>query len=326
MKLPLISIIIVNWNGGKWLKKCMDSLIHQTYIHYEIIFVDNASTDDSVKFIKNNYPSVKIIDSNVNLGFSGGNNLGIKKAKGEYILLLNNDTWVRNDFLGNLFNDFIKSECDIMGPIEGNYYTQGSQNYSIQLDPLGHFIYLYGSKARKEDFYLSGVCLLFRKSFYKETRGLDDNYFMYAEDCDWFWRLHLLNKKICKNNNVVVYHKSAGNYEGKIKYLSFLWRNENTLQMLIKNYSLYNLIWVLPFYILQNIIEITFFLLILKPKISFSYVEGWLFNLKNIRKTLRNRRWVQENRRVSDFEIMKKMFLGPAKLYHIISFVKATND
>ena len=88
MSEKLISIIIVNWNGKKWLRKCLDSLTKQTYKNYEIIFVDNASYDGSVKFIKENYPFAKIIVNSKNLGFAGGNNIGFRMSKGEFILLL----------------------------------------------------------------------------------------------------------------------------------------------------------------------------------------------------------------------------------------------
>ena len=95
----LVSVIIVNWNGRKWLEKCLDSLRVQTYKNFEVIFVDNASTDDSVDFVEKNYPEVVILKSDRNLGFAGGNNLGIDNSKGEFILFLNNDTWVKEDFL-----------------------------------------------------------------------------------------------------------------------------------------------------------------------------------------------------------------------------------
>jgi hypothetical protein len=87
-----VSVIIVNYNGKKWLKKCFDSLIHQTYKEFEIIFVDNNSSDDSIEFLEKNYQDsrIRVIESGANLGFSGGNNLGIKESRGEYILLLNN--------------------------------------------------------------------------------------------------------------------------------------------------------------------------------------------------------------------------------------------
>lgn len=320
----LISIIILNYNGRKWLKKLFDSLFSQTYKNFEIIFVDNASNDDSIEFIKDNYNDykIKIIKSKKNLGFSGGNNLGIENSKGDYILLINNDTWVENDFLEKIINFYKNNNFDIIGPIEANYYTKKSDIYSIYLDLFGHFIYKKDGIGGSSGFYLSGVCLFFAKDFYYETEGLDDNFFMYGEDWDWFWRLHLLNKKIFQINNLKVYHVGAGSTGSGIKYLSFLWRNQNALQMLLKNYKWFTLLWVLPIYFIQNIVEMVCFILILKPKITLSYVEGWLFNIKNIKKILEKRNWVQKNRIVGDYEIMKKMYLGFGKFYHLINYYK----
>src|SRR4030042_5307912 len=105
-------------------------------------------------------------------------------------------------------------------------------------------------------FYLSGVCLFFTKKFYWQTKGLDDDFFMYGEDWDWFWRLRLFDKKIFQINGLKVYHAGAGSTGSGIKYLSFLWRNQNSLQMLLKNYRWFNLLWVLPIYFIQNIFEI----------------------------------------------------------------------
>ena len=320
----LISIIIINYNGKKWLKKLFDSLFSQTYKNFEIIFVDNASDDDSIDFLKNNYKDdrIKIIQSEKNLGFAGGNNFGIKNAKGEYILLLNNDTWVEADFLERLTNFYNENKFDIVGPVEANYYTKKSDIYTIYLDLFGHFIYKNDGIGGSKCFYLSGVCLFFTKEFYYKTGGLDDNYFMYCEDWDWFWRLHLLNKKIFQINNLKIYHAGAGSTGSGIKYLSFLWRNQNVLQMLLKNYRWFNLLWVLPIYFIQNIFEIIFFVLILKPKIAYSYIQGWWFNVVNFKKIMQKRKWVQENRIAGDYKIIKKMYLGFGKLYHLINYYK----
>lgn len=321
---PLISIIIVNFNGKKRLKICFDSLYSQTYKNFEIILVDNGSTDGSVEFIKESYPKVVVVRNKDNLGFSGGNNIGIKKANGEYILFLNNDTWVENDFLDKMMSSFINSDYDVIGPMEVSYNSKDKdyEKYCATIDFFGHYIYLPKKDNHHKNFYLSGSCLLFKKDSYLKSGGLDNDFFMYAEDWDLFWRLHLFKMKIYKNENIVFHHKGAGSTGKGIKYLCFLWRNQNTLQMLLKNYSWYNLLWVLPIYFVQNIFEIIFFLLIFKPKIVYSYIQGWWFNVVNFRKIMQKRKWVQENRLVSDYEIMKKMYIGFGKINHLINFYK----
>lgn len=315
-----VSIILVNWNGEKWLGKCLESLVKQTYRNYEIILVDNASDDESVKFVNQNYSKVKIIKSEKNLGFAGGNNLGIDNAKGEFILLINTDTWIEPDFLTRIIRFYNEHDYDVISPREASYNGKKRLQYSMLTDLFGHSFGILNSNA--QSFYLSGVCLLFSKKLYRETKGLDNNFFMYCEEVDWFWRLRLLKKKFTYVDNIFVYHAGAGSTGKGIKYNIFLWRNQNTLQMILKNYSLVNLIWVLPLYFTQNIFEIVFFLLISKPRIAYTYVEGWTFNVKKLKRIFNERKWVQENRLIDDFTIMKKMYFGSGKLRHLINYIR----
>jgi GT2 family glycosyltransferase len=316
-----ISVIIVNWNGKKWLKKCLDSLYSQTYSNLEIIIVDNNSTDDSIEFIKKNFSSVAILNSETNLGFSGGNNIGIQKSTGDFILLLNNDTWLESDLITNLMCEYFSSASDIIAPHETEYINPTFKRLYATVDLLGHVVTQRNtlpSKARI--FYLSGACLLFKKDFYIQTGGLDTDFFMYMEDVDWFWRMRLLNKKIHQSHDIFFYHSGAGSTGNGIKYNVFLWRNQNTLQMLLKNYKVLNLLWILPLYFIQNFIEMIFFVILLKPKISFSYVQGWIFNIVHIKRTLQKRKIIQSTRVTGDFAIFRKMYLGPGAFHHFIQY------
>jgi GT2 family glycosyltransferase len=319
----LISIIIVNYNSKKWLKKLFDSLRSQTDKNFEIILVDNKSQDDSVEFVSENYPEVKIVISEKNLGFAGGNNLGIKESQGEYTLLLNQDIWIEPDFLERFTRYFKEHNFDVISTLE-SYYDRKEikvKDFYTRIDPLGYTISL-PKKADEDQFNLCGFCLLFKKELYEKTKGLDSNFFMYIEEIDWFWRLKLLGKKIGLAENLCVYH-DGGTSSREMRYFTFLCRNQNIPQMIIKNYAWYNLIWVLPLYVLQNIFEIIFFLVMGKGKIAWSYPEGWFFVVKNLPKIMRERAWVQKNRKVGDWEIMKKYFYwGNAKLIHLISYYK----
>src|SRR3989344_9688199 len=96
---PLVSVIILNWNGKKFLNTCLSSLVQISNPSIEIIVVDNNSSDDSVSYMKTNFPNVKVIASDKNNGFAGGNNIGAGAALGQYLLFLNNDTKVTKDFL-----------------------------------------------------------------------------------------------------------------------------------------------------------------------------------------------------------------------------------
>lgn len=319
----LISVIIVNWNGKRWIEKCFDSLRGQTYKKFEVIFVDNASTDDSVAFVEQNYPEVIIIKSDENLGFAGGNNLGINKAQGEYILLLNSDTWCDGDFMERVVFSFHENRCDVFGVTETEYENPSYKHYVMSLDPFGYFVTIKDNIDKGIPFYISGACVFFPNTLYQETGGMDADFFMYCEEIDWFWRLHLFKKKVYQDQNIFIHHAGGGSIGSGIRYRTFLWRNQNILQMLLKNYAWYSLTWVLPIYFLQNVVEILAFLIFLKPKIAWSYVEGWWFNIKHFQNIMRKRKLIQDNRMIGDWEIMKKMYFGFGKLHHLIQFLRS---
>jgi GT2 family glycosyltransferase len=315
--LPKISVIVVNFNGKKWLETCIHSLKKQTYPNLEIVIVDNNSSDESCEYLEKNFPEVLLVKSSENKGFAGGNNLGIKACSGELVLFLNNDAKLNPDAIENLFNEKEEKNLDIIGPFEANYDGSIRKPYQTQIDYLGHTI---NNKSAQKSFYLSGVCILFSKKLYQETGGLDEDFFMYFEEIDWFWRLILEQKSFAYSFDTFVFHAGAGSSGSGIKYLSFLWRNQNTLQMLLKNYKIHNLIWVLPLYFAVNIAEMIFFLVIFKPKISLSYLQGWWFNIKMLPKTLSKRSHIQAMRKVSDKQIMSHMYPLSAKLHHLFVF------
>lgn len=319
---PLVSAILVNWNGEKWLRKCIESLLEQTYRPVEIVMVDNGSTDNSIAYVRKEFPQVKIVEVGKNLGFARGNNAGIKAASGHYILLLNTDAWLDKDAIEKLEDVYERNNYAVIAPYSTQYdKVQGDEAYESTIDPFGHSVFTEDtSNEGDKSFFISGVCLFFTKDIYKRTRGLDQNFFMYMEDVDWFWRLIIFDLKFAHIKGVYVHHAiSAGTGKG-ISYKRFLWRNQNTLQMLLKNYSVQNLVWVLPLYALQNLIEAFFFLVTLKPKIAWTYMLGWLFNFENLRAILAERRWVQTERILGDEAALKLMYRGSAKLRGFMKF------
>lgn len=318
-----VSIVIVNWNGKKWLARCLDSLLAQTYKQLEIVFVDNASTDGSATWVKETYPTITIVQNEHNVGFAGGNNSGIKQSNGDYIVLLNTDAWVEPTFIEKIMNRYHELGVDVLAPQQTGYdekSVDSAELYSI--DPLGYGLALDPEKDRAHFFFGTGACLLFSKKVYEETGGLDNDFFMYHEEIDWFWRLHLLQKKTIQVHDIFFHHAEGGSSidVSKLKYKTFLWRNENILQMLLKNYSWWTLCIMLPIYFIQNLIEILFFLILGKWKIAGSYVLGWVFNIKHLPRTLRKRHKIQAARKVSDIVILKRMYWTLSKVRHLVRF------
>lgn len=317
----LVSVVIVNWNGKKWLKKCLDSINKQTYKNIETIIVDNASADGSVEYIKNNYPKVKLILNNQNLGYSRAVNIGINKSKGTYLLLLNNDVWVEKKFVEKLYEFYKNENYCVISPIVKGYTGKKTKINLPNIDPTGSPAYFYPLSRKDKVFYLSS-CYFCSKDNYIKTLGFDNDYFAYYEDVDWFWRIALLGKSISYADQIYVYHEGAGSIGKGIKYKMFLWRNQNALQTILKNYSAATLIFILPLYVIQNLFEIIFCLVILRPQLAYSYIQGWWFNVKNYKKIKKKRDWIQKRRVINDLEILKRMYLGPAKLMMLINYSK----
>lgn len=201
-----LSIILVNWNTKDILKQTILSILNETKsIDYEIIVVDNNSRDGSVEMIKKDFPSVVLIENKVNKGFAGGNNAALKIARGEYLMLLNSDTIVLNQALEKLVK-FLDENKDVMmiGP---KLVGKGGEFQEVCRKNLPNiknsFLYLFGIKNKRENSYrtktnpdesgywesISGATMMIRREVYEKIGGLDERYFMYAEDIDYCKRV-----------------------------------------------------------------------------------------------------------------------------------------
>lgn len=193
-----LSVIIVNYNGLKYLKGCFDALHDKLQdIPHEIIVTDNNSPDDSCTYIKDNYPNVVLIESKENLGFGKGNNVGVQQAKGQYLLLINNDTIVLNNLAPVL--DVLKRDGTV-GAV-GIKMLGGNENYLYAAGKFPGINTLYRiknqfnmgpefktgnfTKAQYEVDWLTGSFLMVPKAVYNQIGGFDEDYFMYVEDVDF---------------------------------------------------------------------------------------------------------------------------------------------
>ncbi|WP_290703272.1 glycosyltransferase family 2 protein [Amphritea sp.] len=213
-----LSIIIVSWNTSELLKACLGSVFEKiSDIDYEVIVVDNFSSDDSVLMVEEFFPQVKLIKSDENLGFSGGNNIGTKVASGRNILYLNSDTLVVDDSVQRTF-DFLESDADI-GMISCRINnTDGTLQPNCSLFPsiLNMLLFVSGlykifksnrffgrekltwwayDSIREVDV-LSGCFMMIRKEVIVNSGLMDDVFFMYYEETDWCFRIKNNNWKI----------------------------------------------------------------------------------------------------------------------------------
>lgn len=327
---PLVSVISVNYNGSKFLVDCLSSLYKMTYPNYEVIMVDNASTDSSVEFIEKNFPEVKILRNRKNLGFAAGNNRGVEIARGKYLSFLNNDTKVKPDFL-NFLVDVAQSDervgicaCKIL-TFEGR--EEADINYTCDgknVGCTGRSSDIYGWQGWEGPvFFAEGSALFILKDIFDQLGGFDEQHFMFLEDLDLAWRVQLLGFKVKAVPESVVYHFAGGTAGGgrgrKDAFVSSLEKRyhgeKNQMRNILKNYSAAKLLNILPRYLVLNICEMAYFLIRGRFDVFWhAYIKAHVWNIRNFKNTLKERRKVQSMRKVSDLAIQRNMLKNSAKL------------
>lgn len=318
---PFISIIIVNWNGGEVFLNCLKSIAKLDYPNFEVIIVDNGSTDGSLDYIsvlKNTkgFRGSKIIENNSNLGFAKACNQGFEKSKGEYILLLNNDTRVNPDFLTVLVNRM--QEDSSIGVIQPKIYLMDKPGH---LDNAGSFLTRIGflqhwgflSKDGKEFniereiFSAKGACMLIRRSVIEKVGLFDKIFFSYFEESDFCWRVWLSGSRVIYFPKTFIYHKVGFTIRRlNVANINFHYY-KNRIASIIKNLELYNLILILPMHLIISFGITLVFLLKFQPKNSLLILKAIFWNLFNIERILKKRTDVQKLRKVRDSYIFDKL-------------------
>lgn len=325
---PLVSIIIVNWDAKENLKECLDSLSKIDYPNYEVILIDNGSTDGSVEFVQKNFPWIIIAKSKTNLGFAGGNNLGFRKSRGKYILLLNNDTLVAKDFLSKLVG-FMEERKDV-GIVQPKIlFHRPKTSLHHKINSVGSFFlsngFLYHLKYGKSDssdntpyeiLSAYGACFLARHDLLDKIGLFDDDYFAYFEETDLSHRVWLSGLKVMIYPSAAICHKGAKTSErlpsSFILYHSF----KNRLQTYLKNLSVANLFKIFIPHLLICEISSFLYLLVGRPGYTFAIQKAIFWNLFNLKKILKKRENVQQFRKVKDNEFIPKLTRNVNLLYY----------
>ena len=237
MILPKISIIIVNYNGKELLQKCLESLFKTDYENFEVILVDNNSTDGSIEFVTKNYPKIIVIKLDSNKGFAEPNNVGAKIAKGEHLLFLNNDTVTSSNFISEMVKVLQKDEqvaiCQSL-LLRPNGDVDSSGDF---IDKIG---IVYNSKTKidqiKEVSSARGACMMIRKKIFDKLGGFDEKFFFSFEDVDLGWRSWILGYKVVIAPNSIVYH-SVGKTSSKLKSEAAFHGLKNQLAMKITKFE-----------------------------------------------------------------------------------------
>jgi len=238
---PKVSIIIVNWNAEKFLEKCISSLENQTYKNFEIIFVDNASEDNSVELVEKKFPSVNVIKNNQNLGFAEGNNIGIRKAKSDLIALFNPDAVAHEEWLSTLVT--VIQSSDKIGAVAGKLFYLDDKFVKNavfctwpKIDPYTSLPYnFHDDEPSSKVDYLTGAAMLVKKEVISKIGLMDSGYFLYFEESDWCARMIRAGYDLIYVPEAIAWHAVSSTVSDGEKKAYFMDRSR--IRFAVKNFD-----------------------------------------------------------------------------------------
>jgi GT2 family glycosyltransferase len=218
----MVSLVILSYNKRELTSSCLTSIFkHIPEREYEVIVVDNASSDDSVEYIKKNFPKVKLVENTKNSGFAGGCNVGAKHAKGDYILFLNNDAELSSNPLPQMVEVFDNHpDAGVVGGLLvnhngslqrsfGSFYTILNVAYLLFAGESGELKRFKSLDITHTD-WVSGGFMLVKRSVFEKVKGFNESYFMYIEDMDLCYRVKKAGYEIYNTPHAKVKHLGQG--------------------------------------------------------------------------------------------------------------------
>ncbi len=249
--LSLVSIVIPNWNGVPHLPTCLDSLRRQTYPHVEVIVADNGSTDGSLELLTRDYPEVQVLALGENRGFTGACNAGMRAARGEYIVLLNNDTETDPHWVGEIVAAFrrhpragIVASKMLLFDRRDIFHTAGDL-YRVDGTPGNRGVWQKDEGQYEREEYVFGAnggSAACRRAMLNRIGLLDEDFFYSCEDVDLAWRAQLTGWRCVYAPRAVVYHKLSATGGG---VTASFYDGRNFIYVLVKDYpaDLWRIYW-----------------------------------------------------------------------------------
>jgi GT2 family glycosyltransferase len=257
--LPFVSVILVNWNGKRFIKKCLGTLLTQDYPNYEVLFVDNKSTDDSLDILRNDFfgdRRLKLLAMDENYGFSKGNNIGFAKAQGKYVIALNTDTEVQPNFIKELVRT---AECDeTVGSVSckillydrtlwfGQYFTHRGFVVPFFTQNMQQANLSEAYERFSQNLANSGCAALYRKDMLQKIGGFDEDFWSDWEDYDLGYRINLAGFKSVYIPKYLCLHVGGGSFGYTPNRMARMYRN--MLFTYFKNYEGKNLVIRFPLF------------------------------------------------------------------------------
>lgn len=321
-----VSIIIVNYNGQRWLSEILPDLNGQIYQNLEVVVVDNGSSDNSLKFVKENFPKVKVIGLKLNHGFAQGNNFGFKKATGEYIIFLNNDTRVDPQYVSDFVSVFTENkDCQIAQ----SKIVYLSDNTKIDtcgsfITPLSYLYYVGNDKNEAQKKYnqafkifsTKGASMIVKREVIEKIGLFDKDFWSYYEETDFCHRAWLSGYQVWYWPKATVSHAIGGTSLKFANEFVQFHNFKNKLASFLINFEVLTLLWFVPMYLITLVIISIFWLFKLKFSHVFALLKSLVWNLIHFPQTLQKRKDVQSKRTASDGKIFHFVMKSPRPSYY----------
>jgi GT2 family glycosyltransferase len=312
LEMPLVSIIIVNYNGKRLLERCLSSVINTRYPNYEILVVDNSSSDGSSDLVNEKFPNCRVIQLENNMGFAIANNVGANAAKGKYAVFLNNDTVVTSDWLDDLVT-VLERNSDIAiaqsmlilpsGEVDsaGDFATEFGRTYSSKK---------FGFDVPREILSARGAAMMIKRDFFLQVGGFDEDYFISFEDVELGWRTWILGFRVVMVPSSIVYH-DAGSTMSKMSAMMTFNGLKNQLSLISTHFetqiairNLVTLLSVLFFNFLTMLIRVS------KKQEKFSIdkkaaVRAVIWYMKNIQRIWKKHQRLNSKRKVTTKQLIR---------------------
>jgi GT2 family glycosyltransferase len=307
---PLVSIIIVNYKDYDYLYNCLISLSKTMYPKIEIIVIDNESDLNALNKVKSEFKEVCFFPLKENWDYASGNNYGIDKSKGDFVVLLNNDTIVDNNWLGPLVREALIRPRAFYQPkilLLDKHDTISSLGNTVNIFgfafPIGNgkcVSEIALPKEKVEVFYCSGACVLTSREILNEFGGLDPNYWKYYEDVNLGWKGRLCGYPSYLVPNSTIYHKWGGTFGQQLSSKKLYLLERGRISSILRNFLLGSIIFLFPAILILDLIIMIY----LVPKgMATVKIHASIDVLRNLGVIIRERRKIQAARIKTDKEI-----------------------
>jgi GT2 family glycosyltransferase len=259
---PLVSIIIVNYNGKKYLRECLTSLFNQTYRNFEIILVDNKSSDDSVDFVRSNYGnSILVIENDANVGFAAGCNIGIRASKGSLICLFNQDAIADKEWLSTLV--YVIQSAEDIAAVAGKLYYWGDKYGKdavfctwSKVDPYtaGAYNFYKGDEPISKVDYLTGAAMLVKRGVIDKIGLLDTEYFLYFDETEWCARMIRASYDLVYVPQAIAWHVVSASLTDSNSKRYYM--NRSRMRFALKNFDLSYLPIYFAFFVVESVFDL----------------------------------------------------------------------